>query len=336
MTLAPGASQTFTATAPITGPVTNTVTATGTSPDATAATATTEATVTGQDCTITLTKTASATETCDGSTVTYDLTVTNDSDNFTWSGTVSDPLLGVTQNVTLVPGESRTLTPSGVVTGVTTNTATATGRFTNLQLTQANATASTTVTGRHLRHQRDQDPEHHRGVQRHDRDLHLRGHQHRRPAAHGQPRGRPLGDIDGGAGVTLAPGASQTFTATAPITGTVTNTVTATGTSPAAPAATATTEATVTGHVLHHQRRPRPPAPATTCDGSHRDLRHHGHQQQRQLHLERHRHRQRSWASPRNVTLVPGESTVPHPLGRRHGHRSPTPPPRRAPSATSS
>ncbi len=267
VSLAPGASQTFTATADITGPVTNTVTATGSSPGSPDAIASTEATVTGHTCTISLVKTPSATETCDGSTVSYDITVRNDSDRYTWSGTVSDPLLGISASVTLAPGESWSLSGSGVITGEVTNTASATGRFTDGRLTQASATASATVTGVTCGLSITKTPS--------ATDV-CDGTTVTYTYTVTNTGALPLtvnlvddqlGDIDGGAGVSLAPGASQTFTATADITGPVTNTVTATGSSPGSPDAIASTEATVTGHTCTISLVKTPSA-TETCDGS--------------------------------------------------------------------
>ena len=81
VTVAAGATETFTADGVITGSVTNTVTADGAldDPDATAVSESVGATVTGEDCTITVTKTAASDDVCDGASVTYTYAVRNNS-----------------------------------------------------------------------------------------------------------------------------------------------------------------------------------------------------------------------------------------------------------------
>src|SRR5207249_3689904 len=92
ITLAPGETQSFSANANISGTVTNVVTGSGTfdDPDTTAASDTDTATVSSHDCSITITKTPSLTQVCNGDTVSYSYTVTNNSDVFDWTGDVVD------------------------------------------------------------------------------------------------------------------------------------------------------------------------------------------------------------------------------------------------------
>ena len=91
--LAPAASQTFTQVFTVNGTRTNIATATGTSAGGQSATATATATVTGHVCTISLTKTPSTLNVCnDANTqVTYTYVVSNNSDFFTWTGSLSEP-----------------------------------------------------------------------------------------------------------------------------------------------------------------------------------------------------------------------------------------------------
>src|SRR5262249_49786639 len=91
-TLAPNGSQTFTASAAITGSVTNHATASGAfnDPASTSASANAQATVTGHVCTISLTKTPDKTSVCNGTSVTYTYVVTNHSDAFTRTGSLTD------------------------------------------------------------------------------------------------------------------------------------------------------------------------------------------------------------------------------------------------------
>ncbi len=149
--LAPGASATLSKTATLTGAQTNIGTASGTFTDSanTTASATASATVTGHTCTISLTKTAGTTNVCNGSStpVTYTYVVTNNSDFFSVSGSVTDDKLGSIGSFSLAHGASATLTKSTTISGTVTNTGTATGTFNDPVTTSASATASATVTG---------------------------------------------------------------------------------------------------------------------------------------------------------------------------------------------
>ena len=110
VTLAPGDTQTFTADGPITGTVTNTVTADGRPRR--------PRRHRGQrdrrrgdrhrrGLHITVTKTAAASDVCDGASVTYTYTVTNDSASFTWTGDPGRHVLGtVADDVTIGAGET--------------------------------------------------------------------------------------------------------------------------------------------------------------------------------------------------------------------------------------
>jgi hypothetical protein len=150
--LAPGASATLTKTATINGTTTNTGTATGTFDDSTSTSvsASSTATVTGHNCTITFTKTPSRTTVCNGSNtpVTYTYVVTNNSDFFTFSGSITDDKLGSIGSFgPLAPGASATLTKTATISGTVTNTGTVTGTFSDSTPTSASATASATVNG---------------------------------------------------------------------------------------------------------------------------------------------------------------------------------------------
>jgi hypothetical protein len=148
--LAAGASQTFTQVLTVNGTRTNTATATATDSKGQTATATATATVTGHVCTISLTKTPSQTNVCNGSSVTYTYVVTNNSDYFTWTGSLTDDTISLpagAASFSLSPGESKTFTASANINGTVTNTATASGAFNDPASTSASATKSATVTG---------------------------------------------------------------------------------------------------------------------------------------------------------------------------------------------
>ncbi len=82
-------------------------------------------TVTSHECGITLTKLPAASAVCDGATVTYSYAVTNNSDEFTWTGTLVDSVLGPvgTDPIVLGPGETLTFEADGPITGTVENTA---------------------------------------------------------------------------------------------------------------------------------------------------------------------------------------------------------------------
>lgn len=154
--LAAGASQTFTHvftvnTTTANSTRTNVATATATDSSGASATATATATVTGHDCAISITKTPSVTDVCNGSStsVTYSYKVTNNSDSFSVSGTVTDDVYGIIGSFgPLAPnGGNATLTKTATVTGSVTNKGTATGTFNDAAGTSASAQASATVTG---------------------------------------------------------------------------------------------------------------------------------------------------------------------------------------------
>jgi hypothetical protein len=133
--------------------VTNKATASGVfdDPASSVATADASATVTGHNCTISLTKTPDITEVCQGSetVVTYTYVVTNNSNFFTWTGTLTDDKLGaINGTITLNPGESKTFTANTPISQTTTNTATASGTFDDPNITLATAQASATVTAK--------------------------------------------------------------------------------------------------------------------------------------------------------------------------------------------
>jgi uncharacterized repeat protein (TIGR01451 family) len=163
-TLAPGASETCTATYTTTqadvdaGSLTNTGTATGTSPAGTKVTATSTLTVPGPTSSpkITLVKSASITSySAAGTPVTYSYKVTNAGNVTLTSVGVTDPMAGLSAiscpSSTLAPGASETCTATytttqtDVNTGAITNTGTATG--TSPTGTKVTATSSVTVPG---------------------------------------------------------------------------------------------------------------------------------------------------------------------------------------------
>ena len=97
VTIAAGETESYTLTGVITGEVTNTATATGSfgDPDTTEAVTTDPVTVTSQPPHITVTKVPAASAVCDGRSVTYTYTVTNNSDRFAWTGDLTDDKLGL-------------------------------------------------------------------------------------------------------------------------------------------------------------------------------------------------------------------------------------------------
>ena len=148
----PGQTKTFNDVA---GPAlstdtTNTVTATGAfdDPDATAAGDTATDTVNVHDCTISLTKTPSQTDVCNGTTVTYTYVITNNSDEFTWTGDLTDDQLGtIATGITIGPGLTDTETKDAVINGAVHNIASADGAFDDPDATAASDTAEADVNG---------------------------------------------------------------------------------------------------------------------------------------------------------------------------------------------
>src|SRR5262249_60292692 len=97
-------------------------------------------------CTISLSRTHSLTEVCIGANtqVTYTYVVTNNSDFFSVSGSVTDNVLGsIGPFGPLAPGASATLTKVATVNGTQTNIGTATGTFNDT--THTNPTPTTTA-----------------------------------------------------------------------------------------------------------------------------------------------------------------------------------------------
>ncbi len=100
--------------------------------------------------TISLMKTPNASDVCNGSNtqVTYTYVVTNNSDFFSVSGTLSDDQFGSVGSFgPLAPGASATLTTVATVNGTVTNTGTASGAFDDPASTSASPSASATVNG---------------------------------------------------------------------------------------------------------------------------------------------------------------------------------------------
>ncbi|HWQ33932.1 MAG TPA: hypothetical protein VNQ79_13865 [Blastocatellia bacterium] len=267
ISLAAGASQTFTKSATVNATTTNTVTATGTSAGGQTATATASATVTARTCGISLTKTPDKTDVCTDSNtqVTYTYVVTNTGDFFSASGSVTDDKLGSVGSFgPLAPGASATLTKAGAVNGTTTNTATASGTSGGANVS---ATATATVTGRTCSISLTKTPSQtdvcsgtntsvtYTYVVKNTGDFF---------SASGTLTDDTLGSI--GSWGPLAPGASATLTASGTVSSTTTNTATASGTSGGANVS-ATASATVTGHTCSISLTKTPGATAV-CNGT--------------------------------------------------------------------
>src|SRR5262249_18453970 len=134
----------------ITGSGTITNTATAKTNDGTVSSGPVQASVNAHTCTVSLTKTPDNKDVCTGAntTVTYTYVVTNNSDKFNASGSVSDDKLGSIGSFgPLAPGASQTLTKTATLTGSQTNTGTASATFSDSASPKATATATATVTG---------------------------------------------------------------------------------------------------------------------------------------------------------------------------------------------
>ena len=288
VTLGPGASQTFTASGPVTGTVTNTVTATGAldDPDATAVSETASATVTGEHLHHHGHQDRRQRRRVRRRVGDLHLTVTNNSDSFGWTGDVVDDVLGTGRRATSPSAPARrSATPqSGVITGTVTNTVTATGTFGDPDHHgRHRRRASRDRHQPRLRHQRHQAARDDRRVRRRARSTYTyHGHQQQRPVHLDRRRDRRPSWAWSPRTSPRRPAPRQTFTASGPVTGTVTNTVTADGRA-RRPDATAVSEtASRDGHrrglhitvtkTARRQRRVRRRARSTPIDG---------HQQQR-------------------------------------------------------
>ena len=150
-----GGQQTFTSTRTITANTTNIATASATFSGGGSATTTATATVTAHSCAISLTKTPSTNQVCNGSntSVTYTYVVKNEGDFFPASGSLVDDNgtpANTADDITvgswgpLAPGATATLTSSRAITATTTNIATASGTSGGKSVS---ATATATVTG---------------------------------------------------------------------------------------------------------------------------------------------------------------------------------------------
>src|SRR6266540_3854407 len=148
--LAPGVSATFTVVHNVNSSVTNVATAVGTfdDPESSTDTATDDAVVTSHVCDITIVKTASPTDVCEGrdSPVTYTYLVTNLSDFYDVTIIVTDDIYGAVGTITLGPGLSHTFTTTQTVNATITNVGTAVGTFTDQSSSTDTATDDAVVT----------------------------------------------------------------------------------------------------------------------------------------------------------------------------------------------
>src|SRR5207249_269465 len=116
ITLAASSNQTFTASEPVSADVCNTATARGGLGDAAATSASkaASATVTGHVCTVSLTKTPSATNVCNGTSLTYPHSFPTRRSSDLWSGTLSDDKIGAIGGnpITLAASSNQTFTAS--------------------------------------------------------------------------------------------------------------------------------------------------------------------------------------------------------------------------------
>ena len=273
--LAPGASATLTKVGTVNGTQINTGTATGTFNDSASSTAsaTATATVTGHTCTISLSKTAGTSDVCSGSntSVTFTYVVKNTGDFFGVSGSISDDKLGTIGSFgPLAPGASQTLTKVGTVNGTVTNTGTATGTFTDTAGTSASATATATVTGHTCTISLTKSANH-TDVCTGTNTSVTYTYVVKNTGDFFNASGTVTDNVNGAIGSfgPLAPGASQTLTKVATVTGTVTNIGTASATfdDSASTTASATATATVTGHTCTISLT-KTPSVTSVCNGS--------------------------------------------------------------------
>ena len=253
ITLDPGETENFSANANITGTVTNIVTGDGTFDDADSSSAsdTATATVSSHDCSITVTK-SNPDDVCDGGQVTYDYSITNNSDTFTWTGTLIDDQLGDVGGgtITLDPGETENFSANANITGTVTNIVTGDGTFNDAVSSSASDSDTATVSSHVCTitvTKSNPDDVCDGGEVTYDYSVTNNSTEF---TWEGTLIDDQLGDVGGGT-ITLAPGETQNFSANANITGTVTNIVTADGTfdDPNATAASDSDTATVSSHV---------------------------------------------------------------------------------------
>src|SRR5262249_40602880 len=148
--LTPGSSVTFTRAITITGSGTITNTATAKTNDGTVSSGPVQASVNAHTCTVSLTKTASSTDVCNGAntSITYSYVVTNNSDKFSAPGSASDDTLApIGTSGPLARGAPQPLPKTATLPGPQTNPGTASAPFSDSASTTASATASATVTG---------------------------------------------------------------------------------------------------------------------------------------------------------------------------------------------
>jgi hypothetical protein len=255
LTLGPGASKDYiVGSAALTADQTNIVTADGKFDDPASSSATQTATVTVKvhDCTISVTKETSTPDICSGKTASYKIVVTNNSDKFSWTGSVIDDKLGTLDaTLTLGPGASKTYTPvSAPLTADQTNIVTADGKFDDPASSSAKATAQATVKVHVCTISITKTPDKTevcKGANEQVTYTYIVTNNSDKFSVSGSVTDDKFGSI--GSFGPLAPGASATLTKVATVNDTVTNKATATGTfdDPASSSASATAEATVTG-----------------------------------------------------------------------------------------
>jgi hypothetical protein len=245
VSLGVGASQTFTHTATLTADTTNTATATGTDQTGAKATAVASATVKVIHPSISFTKSPSATKVETGTDVTYTYVVSNTGDTGLTVDITDDHFGTIASGVPFAAGESHTYTHTATLTADITNVATATGVDQTGASVSARATATVKVIHPGIALTKTpSSPKIESGtdvtytyVVTNTGDTPLTV----------DITDDKLGSI--ATGVSLPPGASQTFTKTTTLTADTTNTATAVGTDQTGAKVRATASATV--KVIH-------------------------------------------------------------------------------------
>src|SRR5262249_41981620 len=108
------------------------------------------ATVTVTGGTMSLTKTPDKTSVCNGDTVTYTYVVTNNSDAFTWTGSLTDDTITLpagAASFSIPAGQSKTFTASAAITEPKSDVEGETGAFSDPAITTTSRKAKATTTG---------------------------------------------------------------------------------------------------------------------------------------------------------------------------------------------